>query len=264
MAIVDSSGTVQQTEKYDVYGQATAGTNSHPTEYQFAGQQTDATGLQYLRARYYDPSTGRFLNQDPKPGYAMNPAKYSRYGYAASSPAIALDPAGLDPNCPSSTSGYGDYSCATGPDGYTVQSCRATNAPCMMTLVNGAVVTCNNACLAIQAPDGTITNFGCAGQPTDCVFGSGYKGKPSNIDQIRHDLAQCLSDRGCIYNILAAVGAYPNTWQLVGVFVASCLDPAGEVVGCGYAVYQIVAWGWLWSTPWLSPGWPSSPDWPFE
>jgi RHS repeat-associated protein len=66
LAVVDGSGTLQQTYSYDVYGQATAGMNNHPTEYGFAGQQTDPTGLQYLRARYYDPSTGRFLSRDPK------------------------------------------------------------------------------------------------------------------------------------------------------------------------------------------------------
>ena len=27
----------------------------------------DSTGLEYIRARYYDPATGRFLSQDPLP-----------------------------------------------------------------------------------------------------------------------------------------------------------------------------------------------------
>ena len=29
------------------------------------GEYTDQTGLQYLRARYYDPSTGTFISPDP-------------------------------------------------------------------------------------------------------------------------------------------------------------------------------------------------------
>ncbi len=33
---------------------------SQPNSFQLAGQQTDPTGLQYLRAGYYDPSTGSF------------------------------------------------------------------------------------------------------------------------------------------------------------------------------------------------------------
>jgi RHS repeat-associated protein len=34
----------------------------------FAGEQTDPSGLYYLRARYYDPLTGRFTQMDPFPG----------------------------------------------------------------------------------------------------------------------------------------------------------------------------------------------------
>ncbi|MBK6562257.1 RHS repeat-associated core domain-containing protein [Candidatus Amarobacter glycogenicus] len=41
-------------------------------EFDFAGQQTDGTGLQYLRAKYYDPAAGTFLSRDPlqSPGWA--------------------------------------------------------------------------------------------------------------------------------------------------------------------------------------------------
>ena len=40
----------------------------------YAGQYTDpATGLQYLRARYYDPATQQFLTVDP-------PARPNRAG----------------------------------------------------------------------------------------------------------------------------------------------------------------------------------------
>jgi RHS repeat-associated protein len=37
------------------------------TEWSFTGEQHDATGLEYVRARYYDAGTGRFLSQDPVP-----------------------------------------------------------------------------------------------------------------------------------------------------------------------------------------------------
>jgi RHS repeat-associated protein len=95
MAVVDASSTVQQTESYDVYGQATPGANNHPAEYQFAGQQTDTSGLQYARARYYDSSTGRFLTRDPDPGCIFDPAQRNAYVYAKANPANLTDPSGL-------------------------------------------------------------------------------------------------------------------------------------------------------------------------
>lgn len=64
MAMVDSTGTVQKSYTYDVYGKPTA-TGALPNEYDFAAQQTYPTGLQYLRARYMDPDTGRFLSREP-------------------------------------------------------------------------------------------------------------------------------------------------------------------------------------------------------
>lgn len=61
LAIVDSAGTTAQTYTYDAFGKATPGL-SFANEFTFAGQQTDPSGLQHLRARYHDPSAGRFLS----------------------------------------------------------------------------------------------------------------------------------------------------------------------------------------------------------
>jgi RHS repeat-associated protein len=64
MAVVNASGVVQDSYTYDVYGKP-AKTGSLANEFDFAGQQTDGTGLQYLRARYMDPETGTFASRDP-------------------------------------------------------------------------------------------------------------------------------------------------------------------------------------------------------
>ena len=64
MAAVDASGAVQDSYTYDVYGTPSK-TGSLANEFDFADQQTDGTGLQYLRARYYDPATGTFLSREP-------------------------------------------------------------------------------------------------------------------------------------------------------------------------------------------------------
>ena len=98
MAVVNSSGAVQKSYQYDVYGEVTGGSGSLANEFDFAGQQTDgSTGLQYLRARYYDPATGTFLSRDPMA--AMPEWAASGYSYGKNDPVGLTDPTGLFPLC---------------------------------------------------------------------------------------------------------------------------------------------------------------------
>jgi len=95
MATTDASGAVVNSYTYDVYGKTTASSGSQPNDFQFAGQQTDPTGLQYLRARYYDPETGGFLSREPlalSPNFGRNSHSYSQ-----SNVPRLLDPTGLYP-----------------------------------------------------------------------------------------------------------------------------------------------------------------------
>ena len=77
-----------------MYGKKTSQSGSQANEFDFAGQQTDAsTNLQYLRARYYDTNTGIFMSRDPMAG---NPGWLaSHFGYAGGSPVSFADPTGL-------------------------------------------------------------------------------------------------------------------------------------------------------------------------
>ena len=53
-----------------------------PTDHRFTGQISDASGLIFMNARYYDPVLGSFLSPDtlvPEPG---QPEGYNRYAYA--------------------------------------------------------------------------------------------------------------------------------------------------------------------------------------
>ena len=62
-ALTNSAGSVVNTYEYDAYGQRTS-TTYNPFGY--TGEYTDQeSGLIYLRARYYDPSTQQFLTVDP-------------------------------------------------------------------------------------------------------------------------------------------------------------------------------------------------------
>ena len=63
----------------------------------YRGEQYDSDlGLYYLRARYYNPATGRFLSRDPLDGNAKEPASLHKYLYANGDPVNAKDPTGRD------------------------------------------------------------------------------------------------------------------------------------------------------------------------
>jgi RHS repeat-associated protein len=61
-----------------------------------AEQYDPDLGLYYLRARYYNPLTGRFLSRDPEDGKAMIPATLHKYLFAGGDPVNAIDPTGKD------------------------------------------------------------------------------------------------------------------------------------------------------------------------
>src|ERR1017187_7256136 len=61
----------------------------------YRGEQSDSDlGLYYLRARYYNPATGRFLSRDPLDGNAKEPASLHKYLYAGGDPVNHIDPRG--------------------------------------------------------------------------------------------------------------------------------------------------------------------------
>ena len=60
-----------------------------------SGEQYDQDlGLYYLRARYYNPATGRFLSRDPEDGNAKIPATLHKYLYVGGNPVNWVDPRG--------------------------------------------------------------------------------------------------------------------------------------------------------------------------
>jgi RHS repeat-associated protein len=61
----------------------------------YRGEQYDSDlGLYYLRARYYNPATGRFLSRDPEDGKPRLPATLHKYLYVGGDPVDGVDPTG--------------------------------------------------------------------------------------------------------------------------------------------------------------------------
>ena len=57
-------------------------------------EQSRRTGLQYLRARYYDSSSGNFISMDSYEGSILSPLSQNRYTYAENDPVNNFDPSG--------------------------------------------------------------------------------------------------------------------------------------------------------------------------
>ena len=89
--ITNTTGDTIANINYDPYGQPTTNLAPAQTHLGYTSQYTDPeSGLQYLRARYYDPATGQFLTRDP-----LASSTRDTYGYAARSPLNYADPTGL-------------------------------------------------------------------------------------------------------------------------------------------------------------------------
>jgi RHS repeat-associated protein len=88
-----SSGTVANTYTYDSFGNLTASTGTARNYFEYTGRDFDSeTSLNFYRARYYDPTIGRFLNEDPIRWFS---GTADFYGYVHNDPVGLVDPFGL-------------------------------------------------------------------------------------------------------------------------------------------------------------------------
>jgi RHS repeat-associated protein len=115
--LTDSSQAVVASYTYDSFGNLIASSGSITNAYGFTGEQQfgEADELVFLRARYYKPSIGRFLQADPlvvSPALVMSPdgkkinlfnplIRYkdglNLYTYVKNNPINFVDPWGLQP-----------------------------------------------------------------------------------------------------------------------------------------------------------------------
>lgn len=103
--VTDKNGAAQRRYSYTAFGEATttdAAENPPATPFTYTGAYTEpatsAAGY-YLRARNYDPTTGRLTSTDPATPSVSNPY-VSAYAYANNTPTLYTDPTGLTPDDP--------------------------------------------------------------------------------------------------------------------------------------------------------------------
>ena len=100
--MADAAAVITLAKSYDPYGVESVTSGAGSTNYGFTGEQADANGLIYLRARYYSSDTGRFITRDTWDGDANIPMSYNKWEYVYDDPINKTDPTGnffgnLDP-----------------------------------------------------------------------------------------------------------------------------------------------------------------------
>jgi RHS repeat-associated protein len=89
VAVISSSGTVEDRDGYDPYGQVTSSSGSTANPFGYASGYTDAaTGLVQFGTRYYNPSIGLFTQEDPS-------GQSAGYLYVGDNPVNGTDPSGM-------------------------------------------------------------------------------------------------------------------------------------------------------------------------
>ena len=96
-SILNRDGSPVKGYAYDEFGKTEqSGDNAFENEVTFAGSVADlSSGLQYMNARYYQASTGRFLSQDSYTGNAYDPWTQHLYIYCGNNPTSMIDPTGF-------------------------------------------------------------------------------------------------------------------------------------------------------------------------
>jgi RHS repeat-associated protein len=93
-SLSSTAGALANNYTYDSFGKLTASTGSLTNSLRYTGREFDVEiGLYFYRARYYDPSVGKFLNEDP----IRFLGGMNLYRFTSNDPANMIDPTGFCP-----------------------------------------------------------------------------------------------------------------------------------------------------------------------
>lgn len=99
--ITGNGGATIARHDYQPFGGEITAPNQDTERMKFTGHERDYAGaltsdpLDYMHARYYSSSMGRFLTVDPVLGNLLQPQSWNRYAYVMNNPMNFIDPLGL-------------------------------------------------------------------------------------------------------------------------------------------------------------------------
>ena len=95
--LLDENGIVTKSYRYDAFGVEKNIDDNDMNAFRYCGEYYDKeTATIYLRARYYNPSNGRFNSRDSFAGRTGDPLSLNLYTYCKNNPVRFIDPSGHD------------------------------------------------------------------------------------------------------------------------------------------------------------------------
>ena len=108
--LTDKDGNITKSYRYDAFGVEKNIDENDTNAFRYCGEYYDKeTATVYLRARYYNPSTGRFISRDSFAGKNEDPLSLNKYTYCHNNPIISIDPSGMAKSNPWDTLPYPGY-----------------------------------------------------------------------------------------------------------------------------------------------------------
>ena len=98
IAMTEGTGQIVNEYSYGPHGERLGILEGTHNPFGYVGRygvMEEGNGLKFMRARYYDDGSGRFLNKDLIPGVIRSPQSLNRYAYALNNPVNGIDPLGL-------------------------------------------------------------------------------------------------------------------------------------------------------------------------
>jgi RHS repeat-associated protein len=106
VALTDNTGTITNAYIYDPYGKVLSSSGTLANSFTYVGAygvMDEGNGIYYMKNRYYDATTGRFLQKDPI-GFAGG--QTNLYAYVGGNPVDRIDPKGKKGSNSNATANY--------------------------------------------------------------------------------------------------------------------------------------------------------------